>query len=94
MPLLSTLLRAQEGDKPMTMNGVAVQAGAAAITDAVMTGYSSLIPVLSTVQLDHEISDAVMDALLLLSHQSGRPLEDHASDILVQHVYPRESSIA
>ena len=59
-----------------------------------MTSYSRLIPVVSTVQLDLEISGAAMDALLLLSKQSGRPVEDLATDFLMQHVRLMESSIA
>ena len=59
-----------------------------------MTGYSCLIPVVSTVQLDLEISGTAMDALLLLSKQSGQPVEDLATEILVQHVRLLESSIA
>jgi hypothetical protein len=35
-----------------------------------------------------------MDALLLLSKQSRRPVEDLATDILMQHVRLMESSIA
>ena len=59
-----------------------------------MTGYSCLIPVVSPVQLDLEVSGTAMDALLLLSKQSGRPVEDLATDILMQHVRLIESSIA
>jgi len=64
------------------------------IVGDVMTSYSRLIPVVSTVQLDLEISGAAMDALLLLSKQSGRLVEDLATDILMQHVRLTESSIA
>ena len=59
-----------------------------------MTSYSRSIPVVSPVQLDLEISGAAMDALLLLSQQSGRLVEDLATDILMQHVRLTESSIA
>jgi hypothetical protein len=59
-----------------------------------MTSYSPLIPVVSTVQLDLEISGVAMDALLLLSKKSRRPVEDLATDILMQYVRLMESSIA
>jgi hypothetical protein len=49
-----------------------------------MTTCSPLTPSVSSFQLELEISDAAMDALCSLSYLSGRSVEEHAADLLVQ----------
>jgi hypothetical protein len=43
-----------------------------------------MTPSISSFQLELEISDAAMDALCSLSDLSGRSVEEHAADLLVQ----------
>jgi hypothetical protein len=51
-----------------------------------MTGCFSSIPSSSSVQLNLDLSDVAMDALHMLSQQSGLTSEELASDLLTQHL--------